>query len=204
MIAICDQGPLHYLILIGCDHVLPRLYERVIAPRVVVDKEMGDPATPEPVRTWAANPPQWLEILEPREVEDIPPLSGRGDRGAGEIAAIALARELGTEDLVILMDDKRARREARTRGLHPVWTLTVLDEAAERGLIPDITERLEHLEQKTPFRINRECKAAIEGMKQRALERRQAQERDRKAQEPDTQSLPEAQQGPAPEPPSSG
>jgi predicted nucleic acid-binding protein len=176
MIAISDQGPLHYLILIGCDHVLPQLYERVIAPRVVIEKEMGDPATPEPVRTWAANPPQWLEILEPKAIENIPSLSGKGDRGAGEIAAIALALELGTDDLVILMDDKLARRETRARGLHPVWTLTVLDEAAERGLIPDITERVEHLEHKTPFRINRECKAAIESIKQRALERKQAQE----------------------------
>lgn len=174
MIAISDQGPLHYLILIGCDHVLPQLYDRVIAPRVVIEKEMADPATPEPVRTWAANPPPWLEILEPKAVEDIPPLSGKGDRGAGEIAAIALAQELGTEDLVMLMDDKRARREAKARGLHPVWTLTVLDEAAEHGLIPDITQRLEHLEHRTPFRINRECKAAIESMKQRDIDRKQA------------------------------
>jgi uncharacterized protein len=201
MIAISDQGPLHYLILIGCDHVLPQLYERVIAPRVVIEKEMGDPATPEPVRTWAANPPPWLEILEPEEVEDIPPLSGRSGRGAGEIAAIALARELGTEDLVILMDDKRARREARARGLHPVWTLTVLDEAAERGLIPEITERLEHLEHETPFRINRECKAAIESMKQRDLERKQARG---PTQEPEAPSSPGHQEDPAPEPPTPG
>jgi predicted nucleic acid-binding protein len=198
MIAISDQGPLHYLILIGCDHVLPQLYERVIAPRVVIEKEMGHPATPEPVRTWAANPPRWLEILEPKEVENIPSLGGKGDRGAGEIAAIALARELGTDDFVILMDDKLARREARARGLHPVWTLTVLDEAAERGLIPDITERLDHLEHKTPIRINRECKAAIESMKQRGLERKQTREQ---TQEPGAQSLPERQDDPSPEPP---
>jgi predicted nucleic acid-binding protein len=99
------------------------------------------------------------------------------------------------------MDDKRARREARARGLHPVWTLTVLDEAAERGLIPDITERLEHLEHKTPFRINRECKAAIESMKQRHLERKQARE---PAQGPEAQTLSEHQEDPAPEPPAPG
>ena len=94
---------------------------------------------------------------------------------------------------MILMDDKRARREARARGLHPVWTLTVLDEAAERGLIPDIAERLEHLEQKTPFRMNRECKAAIESMKQRDLERKQAREQ---TQAPEAQSFPEHQASP--------
>ena len=123
MIAVSDQGPLHYLILIGCDHVLPQLYERVIAPRVVIEKEMGDPATPEPVRTWAADPPPWLEILEPKEVEPIPPLSGRGDRGAGEIAAIALALELGTEDF----NEPPARFLKRILGGHYKKTTTAMN-----------------------------------------------------------------------------
>jgi hypothetical protein len=30
MIAVCDMGPLHYLVLIGCDHILPRIFDRVI------------------------------------------------------------------------------------------------------------------------------------------------------------------------------
>ena len=184
MIAICDQGPLHYLILIGCDHILPRLYERVMTPRVVIEKEMGDPATPEAVRVWASAPPQWLEVIEPEQIEEIPSLSGKGNRGAGEIAAIALARERGGTDLVLLMDDKPARREAQARGFRPVWTLTVLDEAAEQGLIPDLDERLERLEHQTPFRINRECKAAIEDMKRRSLQRKQTQEQAAPVQRP--------------------
>jgi len=32
MIAVCDMGPLQYLVLIGCDHILPRIFERVITP----------------------------------------------------------------------------------------------------------------------------------------------------------------------------
>ncbi len=50
MIVACDMGPLQYLILIGCDHVLPALFHRVLTARVIVEKEMNDPATPEPVR----------------------------------------------------------------------------------------------------------------------------------------------------------
>jgi hypothetical protein len=48
MIAVCDMGPLHYLVLIGCDHILPRLFDRVITARVVVEEEMSDARTPEP------------------------------------------------------------------------------------------------------------------------------------------------------------
>ena len=81
MIAVCDMGPLHYLVLIGCDDILPRIFDRVITARVVIEREMADPQTPEPVRRWAAGAPQWLEVLEPEQVEDIPSLGKRGVRG---------------------------------------------------------------------------------------------------------------------------
>ena len=58
MIAVCDMGPLHYLVLIGCDHVLPRIFQRVVTARVVIEREMADPHTPEPVRLWAAHAPR--------------------------------------------------------------------------------------------------------------------------------------------------
>jgi predicted nucleic acid-binding protein len=113
MIAVCDMGPLHYLVLIGCDHILPRVFDRVITARVVVEPEMADPQTLEPVRVWAANPPPWLEVLEPQQVEEIPSLGKRGVRGDGDRAVISLARELGAD--VLIMDDRKARREAKNR-----------------------------------------------------------------------------------------
>lgn len=171
MIVVSDMTPLHYLILIGCDHVLPRLFDRVLAPPAVI-REMSDPKTPEAVRRWAAAPPGWLEVREPIRVEDIPRL-GRGRRGAGEKAALALAREVQADAL--LMDDTKAIQEARKRGLHPVRMLTVLDAAAERGLIADLAEVLDKLEQGTPFYVGPKCKAIIEGMKRRDSERRHAQ-----------------------------
>ncbi len=53
------------------------------------------------------------------------------------------------------MDDKTGRREARKRDLEPLWMLQVLDEAAERGLINDLPDKLEHLEHRTRFYIVR-------------------------------------------------
>jgi predicted nucleic acid-binding protein len=172
MIAVCDMGPLHYLVLIGCDHILPRLFDRVITARVVVDEEMADPQTPEPVRLWAADPPIWLEVLEPQQVEDIPSLGRRGVRGDGDRAVISLARELGAD--VLVMDDRKARREANKRGIRPVWMLDVLDEAAEREIIDDLCERLEHLVDRTPFYVGEKARAVIEDMKRRDKDRKLA------------------------------
>jgi predicted nucleic acid-binding protein len=166
------MGPLHYLVLIGCDHILPRMFDRVITARVVVEQEMADPQTPEPVRLWAANPPQWLEVLEPRQVEDIPSLGKAGVRGDGDRAVISLAREHAAD--VLIMDDRKARREASKRGIRLVWMLDVLDEAAGRGIIDDLCERLEHLVDRTPFYVGEKARAVIEDMKQRDPDRKLA------------------------------
>jgi len=174
MIAVCDMGPLHYLVLIGCDHILPRIFERVVTARVVIEQEMADPHTPEPVRRWATDTPPWLEILEPQQVEDIPSIGKPGVRGDGDRAIISLARELGAD--VLVMDDVKARREAKKRGIEPLWMLEVLDEAAERGLIDDLSERLEHLKHRTSFYIGEKARAVIEDMKQRDKVRKLSKE----------------------------
>ena len=80
MIVVCDMGPLHYLVLVGAEHVLPQIFGRVLTPRAVL-AEMSHPDTPVAVRGWAAAPPQWLEVKEPTCVEDIPALGRKGARG---------------------------------------------------------------------------------------------------------------------------
>ena len=172
MIAVCDMGPLHYLVLIGCDHILPLIFDRVITARVVIEQEMADPQTPEPVRHWAAHPPRWLEVLEPQQVEDIPSLGKPGMRGDGDRAVISLARELTAD--ILIMDDRKARREANQRGVRLIWMLDVLNEAAEREIIDDLCERLEHLVDRTPFYVGDKARAVIEDMKQRDRDRKLA------------------------------
>ncbi len=185
MIVVCDMGPLHYLVLIGAEEILPQLYTRVLTPPAVIT-EMSHPDTPEPVRSWAASPPKWLEVREPAEIEDIPSLGRKGLTGAGEKAAIALAREQHAH--AILMDDKTAQREAQKRGLHPIWMLSVLDQAAERGLVSDLPQKLDHLVQQTRFYVSKECKQVIERMRTSDLERKRGQPETR-ADEPPTPSV---------------
>jgi predicted nucleic acid-binding protein len=148
----------------------------VLTARVVIEAEMSDPQAPEAVRRWAANPPPWLEVLEPKHIEGIPALGQQGVRGDGDRAVISLAREQQAD--FVVMDDIKARREARKRGLETLWMLEVLDEAAQRGLINNLLEKLEYLEHRTSFYIGNKARLAIESMKQRDLERKRAPARE--------------------------
>ncbi len=173
MIVVCDMGPLHYLVLMETDHILPRLFTRVLTPPAVL-VEMNHPATPERVRRWAASPPEWLEVKQPLHIEDIPALGQKGTRGDGDRAVISLAREEGAD--FVVMDDIKARRAAKTRGCEPLWMLQVLDEGAERGFIGNLSQKLEYLEHQTSFYIGERARVIIADMKERDLQRRRAQE----------------------------
>jgi predicted nucleic acid-binding protein len=63
VIVVGDTSPLRYLLVLERVELLPTLFQRVVAPRVVID-EMLAVATPEIARKWAAQPPDWLEIHE--------------------------------------------------------------------------------------------------------------------------------------------
>ena len=181
MTVVSNMSPLHYLILIGCDRILPLLYGQVFVPPAVMD-EMRAPSTPEVVRRWAESPPDWLRIVEPAIVEEVPRL-GQGKRGAGEKAAIALAREIHADALFI--DDKKGIQEAQTRGLKPVRMLTIVDRAAERGFIDNLPEVLEFLLNSTPFYAGNEVLKVVADMKRRDFDRKQ--EQGRKTQDKETQ-----------------
>ncbi|MDG3008442.1 hypothetical protein [Paludisphaera mucosa] len=192
MMVVCDMGPLHYLVLIGCDHVLPALFDRVLTARVVVDKEMNDQETPEAVRRWAAAPPPWLEVRDPKHLMDIPSLGRAGERGDGDRAVISLAVEEHAD--FVLMDDVKARKQlvlksrAHAREIDPLWTLEVLDEAADRGLIQDLAERLAALERQTPFYVGEKARKVIEEMLRKDLARKRKHEQDRSTGTPEIPS----------------
>jgi predicted nucleic acid-binding protein len=129
MLVVADTSPIHYLILIEHDPLLPQLYTRVVIPPAVV-RELQDAETPEPVRLWVAHPPVWFEVRAPQQhiaATDMPNL------GMGEREAIVLAQELQAD--VLLIDERDGRRAARRRTLAVIGTLGVLEKAAAAGLI---------------------------------------------------------------------
>lgn len=144
MIVISDTTPLNYLVLIGEQELLARLFERVVIPRAVWTELQAEGA-PEAVRAWLANRPDWLEIRQANLSAD----AALAALDHGEQEAILLAQELRAD--LLLMDDRDGRLEAARRNLAVVGTLGVLDKGAERDLL-DLPEALARLQQ-TSFRV---------------------------------------------------
>jgi predicted nucleic acid-binding protein len=140
MLVVSDTGPLHYLVLTGDIALLPKLFERVLAPRTVRD-ELAASEAPTAVRAWIAQAPAWLDVRpDPgagaRE-------EGRGPKlDRGERAVIGLALVVKAD--LVLMDDQAGVTVARRRGLAATGTLGVLDIAARRGLV-DLAGAFERL-----------------------------------------------------------
>lgn len=129
MVIIADTTPLRYLVEIGCADLLHRLFERILIPRAVA-AELHQPRTPAGVRAWLSAAPEWLEIRDVEQATD----HSLNHLGAGEREAILVAEQTGADWLIV--DDREGRREAERRRIPVLGTLRVLDEGADRGLIP--------------------------------------------------------------------
>ena len=98
MIVISDTSPLNYLILIGAEEVLPRVFDRVIAPPAVL-LEMQH-AKRRKNRQPGNSPPAWLEVRTAQTITNF------DDLGPGESEAIALALEIHAD--AVLIDEQSA------------------------------------------------------------------------------------------------
>jgi predicted nucleic acid-binding protein len=150
MTVVSNTSPLNYLVLIELQHVLPALFGRVLVPGAV-RRELSSPGAPTRIADWLATIPDWIEF---QEIAEIP--SDLLALGAGEREAIALALSAETE--LVLLDERRARTVARTRGLAVSGTLGILDLAAERRLVrmQDALDRLQQTTFRAPARLTRE------------------------------------------------
>ena len=144
MLIVSDTTPLHYLIILDRAEILPHLFGEIVIPEAVVS-EMKHERTPEKVRFWIESPPDWIKVETPSPQS----LDKIGGLGRGESEAIALALEQAADAL--LMDDRKAIREARKNNLTVITTLALLELAAIKKLI-DFAEVLRELEQ-TTFRL---------------------------------------------------
>lgn len=151
---VSNTTPLHYLILIGCDSILPKLYGEILVPPAVLE-ELRHPAAPREVSSWAASPPGWLLMRAPSAV---PGRFANLDRGERE--ALALAGEVRAQ--LVLLDDKVARRCAKLESLKVKGTLGIVADAASKGWLDfhDAVRRLRrtsmHLEPKLAESVVRE------------------------------------------------
>jgi predicted nucleic acid-binding protein len=142
VIAVSDTSPLNYLVLIESVYILPALFERVIVPTSVA-LELAHENAPPKVHLWIETPPPWLEV------QAAAPSDSSILLGAGERDAICLTKEIDAD--VLLIDDRAARRVARTRGVTVIGTLGLLELADAQGLL-DLGSAMEAL-LRTSFRI---------------------------------------------------
>lgn len=144
-VVVADTTPLNYLILIGQVELLRELFRKVMIPEAVL-AELLHPKAPSAVTNWLLRLPEWLTV------EKVERLDQTIQLGHGENEAISLAVERHIS--IVLMDERRGRSAAETRGLLPVGTLNILDLADERGLVDGVAV-LEALKQ-TTFRADSE------------------------------------------------
>ncbi len=124
-LVVTDASPLIALVRIDRAALLPRLFDRVVAPRAVADEVGTLPAFVEVMDAPANVAADLRQILDP-----------------GESEAIALAEALGA---VLLVDERKGRRVARSRGLTVRGTVGVLLLAYDHRLIATVRPELDAL-----------------------------------------------------------
>jgi len=123
MIVVADTSPLNYLIQIDCDHLLPRLYGRIVVPSGVM-RELRHVGAPAAVQAWLAQIPCWIDVRATLSSPD----AELAFLGLGEREAIQLADEQHAD--LLLIDERKGRAEAKRRGLR---TTRNTGSFAERG-----------------------------------------------------------------------
>ena len=98
MLVISDTSPLRYLCEIGVVDVLPQIYGHVMTTPQVLE-ELSQGHFPQPVRSWAAHPPAWLDVQRPQRIVF--------QLGAGESSALSLALERSAD--LVLIDEREGR-----------------------------------------------------------------------------------------------
>jgi predicted nucleic acid-binding protein len=160
-VVVSDTTPLHYLILVGRESILEKLYGRVFIPPAVL-VELRHASAPAQIAQWAATLPAWVTVAKP---ESIPARYDGLD--LGERQALALAIEIRAD--LVLLDDKVARRIALRESMKVKGTLGIVADAAKAKLL-DFTETVEqlqrtsmHLDQDVIDEVMREYKRSKQG-----------------------------------------
>lgn len=136
-----DAGPLIGLARAGLLELLPKLYRKVEVPPAVVDELRLGEDRPGSRALRDAQAAGWLvmrPLQDPKRLADLEPLVDRG-----EAEAILLAEERGS--LFLLLDERRARVVARSRGVAIVGTGALFLAAKRRGLLPNVADALDQL-----------------------------------------------------------
>jgi predicted nucleic acid-binding protein len=136
--AVTNTSPLQYLHQADVLDLLPRLYDRILVPTLVL-------AELDEGRALGVALPNvlgfsWINVVDPPAPELLPLAP---DLGPGERSALAVA---ASRRLLVILDDALARRHAGLLGLRCTGTLGILIRAKREGHLPAIRPVLDRLE----------------------------------------------------------
>lgn len=141
---VSDSSPLIALAKIG---MLDIIKYDIVIPKAVFDE------ITRPNRQYAKELYKWgkdktIEVTNKKAVEYLVLIVDRG-----EAETIALAEELNAD--AVLIDDLKARKIAKLRGLNIIGTIGVLLDAKEKGIIGELKPLLDMLIKKK-IRVSKE------------------------------------------------
>ena len=149
MIVVSNTSPIIILYYAKLLEILEKLFGAVYIPPAVFD-ELTVHASNEQLRATIKNCP----FIKLKSLDiPIPDLHHKLDKG--EIEALTLAKQL-TADLLIL-DDKRAQKEADSLTIPYVSSFALLIKAHQKGFVSDLQQTLHQLEEHQIF-LNKELK----------------------------------------------
>lgn len=141
MIIISDTTPISELAKVNYLNLLPKLFGRVVIPQGVYDElTTGQHPAAKLVRELS-----WLDVVAVNNRLVVEELQQVGNLDLGESEAIALAEEMGANRLLI--DEKAARRVAKTRNLPLIGTMGVLLLAKRQGYLENVKNVLDQMQQ---------------------------------------------------------
>ena len=137
MIIIADSSPLIALAVISKLELLDKLYEEIYVPNAVFQELAdNDKAFANELRRFLTGR---IKEVKNRLAVDVL----LSDIGAGEAEAIILALEQHPD--VVLIDDLKARKFTKLRGLNIIGTLGILLKAKKEGLVQEIKPLLDDM-----------------------------------------------------------
>jgi len=139
MIIVSDTTALTTLIKSGLDWILPQMFGEILIPKAVADELL----------CFHSCLPDWCIVRVAIEGPLLDRLRQTVDLGEAE--AIVLANELQAS--VILLDDKKGRRQAEALGLAPLALPAVLAAAKRQEIIPSLADAFDTISKQGRYRV---------------------------------------------------
>lgn len=147
MTVVADASPLLVLAQTDLLYLLPMTLGEVLVPPAVWEEIT---VRPEIAAKFSTNETPWLHVQQVRETEEVRLLLEQ--LHSGEAEAIVLANEMRAA--AVLIDERRGRMVAKSRGLEVIGTLGFLLQAKENGVLLQVKPIVLRMRDEFGFRVS--------------------------------------------------